>query len=95
VKVKNLASHVLSKLQKELIPHWQEAYGIGPVLLESFVDSRRFHGTCYRASNWKWLGTTKGRGRMDREKKRLGADPKEVFVRPLVKGARRILRGDR
>ena len=95
IKVKNLASHVLSKVARELIPHWQEAYGIAPVLMETFVDSRRFRGTCYRASNWTWLGTTQGRGRMDRQKKRIGADPKEVFVRPLVKGARRHLCGDR
>ena len=95
IKVKNLASHVLSKLARELIPHWQEAYGISPVLMETFVDSRRFRGTCYRASSWTWLGTTQGRGRMDRQTKRVGADPKEVFVRPLVKGARRHLCGDR
>lgn len=93
VKVKNLASHVLSKLAKELIPQWQEAYGIAPVLMETFVDSRRFRGTCYRASGWARLGTTQGRGRMDRHKERVGADPKEIFVRPLVKGARQHLRG--
>jgi len=92
VKVKNMASHVLSKLAKELVAHWQEAYGIAPYLLETFVDSGRFQGTCYRASNWFWLGTTKGRGRMDRHTQRIGAEPKEVFVRPLVKRARRRLR---
>lgn len=95
VKVKNLASHVLSKLAKELIPHWQEAYGIAPVLLETFVDSRRFRGTCYIASGWARPGTTQGRGRMDRHKQRVGADPKEIFIRPLVKDARQHLRGDR
>jgi len=94
VKVKNLASHVLAKLTREFIPHWQEAYGIAPVLMETFVDSRRFQGICYKAANWTWLGTTQGRGRMDRHTKRVGADPKEVFVRPLVKGARRHLCGD-
>lgn len=95
VKVKNLASHVLSKLAKELIPQWQEAYGISPVLMETFVDSRRFRGTCYKASGWAQLGMTQGRGRMDRNKERIGADPKEIFVRPLVKDARQHLRGGR
>ena len=94
VKVKNLASHVLSKLSKELIPRWEEAYGIRPVLMETFVDSRRFRGTCYRAANWVWLGTTQGRGRMDRQKKRVGADPKEVYVFPLVRGFRKQLCGE-
>ena len=87
IKVKNLASHVLSMLAKELTAHWQEAYGIAPVLMETFVDSRRFRGTCYRAANWTWLGTTQGRGRMDRQKKRIGAEPKEVFVRCLTRNA--------
>ncbi len=91
IKVRNLASHVLSKLTRELPAHWQEAYGYSPVLMETFVDSRRFRGTCYRASNWTWLGTTQGRGRMDREKKRIGADPKEVFVRCLTKNAAKRL----
>ena len=95
VKVKNLASHVLSKLAKELIPQWQEAYGISPVLMETFVDSRRFRGTCYKASGWAQLGMTPGRGRMDRHKERIGADPMEIFVRPLVKDARQHLRGGR
>ena len=91
IKVKNLASHVLSKLSKELTPHWQERYGITPVLMETFVDSGRFRGTCYRASNWTWLGTTQGRGRMDRQKKRIGAEPKEVFVFCLTKNAAKRL----
>lgn len=95
VKVKNLASHVLSKLATEVAPHWEQAYGVAPVLMETFVDSSRFRGTCYRAANWSWLGTTQGRGRMDRERRRVGADPKEVFVYPLVKGARRHLCGDK
>jgi hypothetical protein len=30
--------------------------------LETFVDTSRFRGTCYRAANWKVIGTTAGRG---------------------------------
>ena len=91
ISVKNLASHVLSLLEGRLAKDWQDAYGIEPALLETFVDSRRFRGTCYRAANWTWLGVTQGRGRMDRDKSRIGAEPKEVFVRPLVKHARQRL----
>ena len=87
IKVKNLASHVLSLVVRELPKQWHEAYGIVPVLMETFVDSRRFQGTCYRAANWTWLGTTQGRGRMDRQKKRIGVEPKEVFVRCLTRNA--------
>jgi Domain of unknown function (DUF4338) len=30
--------------------------------LETFVDTSRFRGTCYRAANWQVIGTTAGRG---------------------------------
>ena len=93
IKVKNLASHVLSLLSKQVIRDWEARYGVRPSLLETFVDSSRFRGTCYRASNWMHLGTTQGRGRMDREKKRVGAEPKEIFVRPLQRNARERLCG--
>lgn len=92
VTVRNLASHVLSLLERRVGGDWQTAYGVAPVLLETFVDSSRFRGTCYRAANWLGLGTTQGRGRMDRDHSRAGAEPKEVFVRPLGKGVRRRLR---
>ncbi len=35
---------------------------------------------------------TTGRGRMDRQHRRHGAAPKRLFVRRLVRGARRRLR---
>ena len=30
--------------------------------LETFVDTERFAGTCYKAANWTFLGLTSGRG---------------------------------
>ncbi len=94
VKVKNLASHVLAQVARLVVADWEGAYGVRPLLLETFVDRRRFRGTCYRAANWVWLGVTQGRGRMDRTCTRLGAAPKDVWVLPLVKTARRRLRGE-
>ena len=35
------------------------------MLLESFVEKDRFEGTCYRAANWRCLGLTKGRGKLE------------------------------
>lgn len=84
VKVRNLASTVLSLAAREVAHHWQALYGIRPVLMETLVDVARYSGTCYRASNWIYLGMTSGRGRMDREGKRYGAAPKAVFVYPLT-----------
>jgi hypothetical protein len=93
VQVKNLASHVLAQVAARVATDWEAAYGVRPVLLETFVDSRRFRGTCYRAANWVWLGVTEGRGRMDRTHARTGAEPKDVFVLPLVRQVRRHLGG--
>lgn len=94
VEVRYLASWALAALARQFPLDWQRAYGVRPVLLETLVDSERYRGTCYRAANWIELGTTQGRGRMDRKKKLQGACPKQVFVYPLVKNARQVLRGE-
>lgn len=65
IKVKNLASHVLSLSLSHLKKDWQRAYGYEPALVETFVDKSRYTGTCYKAANWVYVGTTKGRGRVD------------------------------
>src|SRR3990172_7035119 len=68
VRVRNLASHALSLCIRQLEEDWYERYKIRPVLLETFVERERFRGSCYRASNWDHIGSTKGRGRQDRGK---------------------------
>jgi hypothetical protein len=92
VHVRNLASTVLATMARQIIREWQAAYGSRPLLLETFVDRQRFRGTCYRAANWTCLGSTQGRGRMDQDRSRLGAQPKDVFVYPLARNARSQLR---
>jgi hypothetical protein len=94
VEVRYLASSVLSLVARRLPSDWEAAYGVRPLLLETLVESKRHTGACYRAANWIELGTTRGRGRMDRERKREGASPKTVLVYPLVREARKRLRGD-
>lgn len=66
LRVKNLASHVMSKALKRLLGDWEEAYKTTPVLVETYVEKERYEGTCYKASNWEYLGETQGRGRNDR-----------------------------
>lgn len=92
VRVKNLASTILSRVAKRLPEDWKAAYGVEPVLLETLVDPARFDGGCYRAANWIALGQTTGRGRMDRHSLRVGAAPKRVLIYPLVKDAAERLR---
>lgn len=82
VKVKNLASHVLSVALSRLPEDWEERYHIRPVLVETFVDPTRFSGTCYKAANWLDVGQSAGR----RDGK-----PKRVFLHPLCPGWREIL----
>lgn len=82
VKVAHLASHVLSAALSRLPADWQARYGVCPVLVETFVDTARYRGTCYRAANWIALGQTQGRGRQDRTHGNAGA-PKDIWVYPL------------
>jgi hypothetical protein len=93
--IRNLASTMLSSTIRRLSTDWKKQYGIEPYLLETLVDRRRFHGGCYRASNWIELGATSGRGRMDRTGGRHGAAVKTVLVYPLVKHAPRRLKDGR
>jgi hypothetical protein len=90
VEVKNLASHALSLVMKRLVGDWLERYGIAPVLVETFVERERFRGTSYRAANWMWLGTTKGRGRQDAANDYAVA-VKDIYVYPLREDAVAIL----
>ena len=90
LKVKGLASHVLSLSARVVADDWEEAYGIRPALLETFVDVSQYEGTCYLAANWTEVGLTAGRGRMDREKR--AAEPvKSCLVYPLSRDFRRRL----
>ena len=90
VQVPNLASYVLSMSVKRLPGDWFERYGFEPVLLETFVERDRFHGSCYRAANWQYVGNSLGRGRQDR--KHIGSVPvKDVYIFPLRKDAAEVL----
>jgi hypothetical protein len=67
VGVPHLASHVLGTIQRRISADWQRKYGHGLQWLETFVDTGRFNGTCYRAASWRQVGVTCGRTRQDRE----------------------------
>ena len=62
IKIHNLASRVLSMSLQRLREDWERQYEVVPYMVETFVDER-FHGTCYKASNWTYLGSTKGYGK--------------------------------
>lgn len=88
---KNLASRVLGANLRRLSSDWQEKYGHPVYLAETFVDARRFRGTCYRASNWLELGETRGWARSGGTY-RLHGERKLVFVYKLSPRALELLR---
>ena len=61
---------------------YEARYGLRPLLLESFVDTSLFKGTCYKAANWELVGQTKERGRQD-SKNEYKETIKDIYVFPL------------
>jgi hypothetical protein len=92
VQVPHLASMILALAARVLPHHWQETYGIRPVLLETFVETPRFQGTCYRAANWLHLGQTEGRGKLGPAGKR-SVPIKDIWIYPLDRRFRERLTG--
>ena len=92
VQTRNLASRLLSLVSRRIAADWLSRHGYSPVLLETFVELERFTGACYRAANWIEVGTTKGRGKL--EKNHQSVLPlKSIMVYPLQKNFRAILAG--
>jgi len=85
VRVPGLASHALGLAAERVSADWQNKYGHGIELLETFVQGQRFRGTCYRAAGWQHVGATTGRTRND-DRRRPPGPRKEVFLKPLRAG---------
>lgn len=92
IKIKNLASWSLAEVAKRIQKDWYRKHRYVPVLLETFVDVEKYHGTCYKAANWTYLGNTKGRGRQDISNKNLSS-PKAIYMYPLIEDFRDYLTG--
>jgi hypothetical protein len=90
VRVPHLASMILAQAARQLPLHWEVRYGIRPVLLETFVETPRFKGTCYHAANWTCLGRTQGRGKLG-PSGRQSVPFKNVWVYPLCSAFRERL----
>ena len=91
VRIKNLASKILSTASKQVQEDWEAIYKYKPVLLETFVDIGKFIGTCYKAANWRHLGRTKGEGRCGINYF-VHNQPKDVYAYPLTKDYLRVLK---
>lgn len=82
VRVRYLASHLLSINRRSLSLEWQRLYNHPVHLLETFVDTDRYRGTCYKADNWIHVGDTTGRGKGGPSKAVLSI--KAVYLFPLT-----------
>ena len=83
IKIRYLASHLLSKNIKRIKADWQDKYGHHLYLLETFVETDRFSGTSYKAANWTYLGRTKGyskKGASHSAHKNI----KDIYIYPLT-----------
>ena len=83
VRCHNLASRVLGLALRGLPADYEAQYGYRPWLVESFVDTERFLGTCYQAANWVGVGHSQGRGRQDRAHE-AAKSVKAIYVYPLA-----------
>lgn len=93
VRVRYLASTILSLCARQLPADWERLYGYHPLLLETLVDPQ-FPGTSYRAANWTYLGKTRGRGRMDQHHEAHGRAVKHIYIYPLCRDVQRRLAPD-
>lgn len=87
----NLGSKVLALCQRRIAADWQAHFGKPLLLLETFVDPSRFHGTVYRAANWVCLGQTQGYRRTHEGYSSAPGTPKLIFAQPLCHDARNQL----
>jgi len=90
VRVPNLASQVMALNIAQLTEDWQQHFNHQLLLLETFVDSRYFKGTCYKASNWLHLGHTRGSSKQGKGYRYHGS-PKEIYLYVLEPDFRRII----
>jgi len=90
VRVKNLGSYLLSHVVCNLKKDWYIHYGVDLLLLETFIDSRFFQGTVYKAAGWIHAGSSLGFGKQGICYKYHG-HPKEVYLYPIEKDFRSII----
>jgi hypothetical protein len=91
----NLASRVMKLVLQRLSADWQERFKHPIVLVETFVDPEQFRGTTYQCSGWTQLGLTQGWARHAKDYYIQHDQPKQLWVKSLVKNAPKKLCADR
>ena len=91
----NLASRVMKLILQRLSLDWQTRFGHPIALVETFVDPQQFRGTTYQCSGWLPLGHTQGFSRHAKDYYVQHDQPKQLWVKSLVKKAVKQLRAER
>src|SRR6266700_4017354 len=91
----NLASRVMKLVLRQLSTDWQTRFGHPIVIAETFVDPEQFRGTTYQCSGWSQLGRTQGYGRHAKDYYIQHDQPKQLWVKSLVKKAPQKLRAQK
>jgi predicted transposase YbfD/YdcC len=87
----NLASRALAAALRALCGQWEQIHGYAPLMAETFTDPERFEGTCYKASNWKAIGTSAGYSRHRADLYIPNESPKNLWIYPLCADAKKLL----
>jgi len=88
IKIANLASKALHFAFTQVPNDWFTKFKYKPVLLETYIDSSKFNGTIYKASNWQKIGQTSGNYNRKKNQELL---PKDVYIKPIDKNYKDIL----
>jgi predicted transposase YbfD/YdcC len=91
----NLASRVMKLILQRLSADWQSRWRHLIVMVETFVDPEQFRGTTYQCSGWSQLGRTQGYGRQAKDYYIQHDQPKQLWVKSLVKNAPKKLRAEK
>jgi hypothetical protein len=91
----NLASRVLAQCLRRLNADWQQCWKHPVLVVESFVDESQYRGTCYKACGFEAIGPTQGFGRSSRDFYLPHGQAKQLYLRELQPGGRRLLRQPR
>ena len=84
VHIPNLASRILGQNLRRLSADWVAVYGHPILIAETFVDTGRFRGTCYKAAGFLPLGETRGFRRNGGKRGHWGIENKLHYVRDVT-----------
>ncbi|MBC2693736.1 MAG: DUF4338 domain-containing protein [Desulfobacteraceae bacterium] len=94
IKIENLGSKIFSLAKKQVLIDWEQKFNYKPVLFETYVDPSQFYGSIYKSANWLHIGQTSGNYNTNRTDKTAQTRcPKEVYIYPVEKDYKNILRG--